>query len=290
VVNISAVWPLAALLLGGCASVPLEQTGALSSYQNLVPSDGVLTHARVGVNKVKVTAARTIRIFPTSFSDAASGAGLSKMQRDMVGNAIDRSLCIGLSDRFHVVAYPAPADLSVHAVITHVGLTDEVIAGASRVVTTGGSIAEKLLLPLPVPVPIPRIPLGLGGLSVEAEAVDGDGHQAAAMIWARGADAVTTKPKVSTAGDAYDLAKFFAGDLSRLLVTGENPFRTLPTLPSISAVASMLGAAPKEPECERFGRGPGVIGLISDNIGLPPEWTDKGAPTSTQEAKDVSTH
>jgi len=52
----------------------------------------------------------------------------------------------------------------------------------------------------------------------------------------------------------------------------------------------MLGVAPKEPECERFGRGPGVIGLISDNIGLPPEWTDKGAPTSMQEAKDVSTH
>jgi hypothetical protein len=290
VLKISAVWASVALLLGGCASVPFEQTGALSSYQNLAPTDGVLTHARVGVNKVKVAAARTIRIFPTSFSDAASRAGLSKMQRDMVGNAIDRSLCVALSDRFHVVTYPAPADLSVHAVITHVGLTDETVAAVSRAVSTGGSIAEKLLLPLPVPVPIPRIPLGLGGLSVEAEAVDDDGHQAAAMIWARGADAVTTKPKVSTAGDAYDLAKFFAGDLSKLLVTAENPFRTLPTLPSINVITSMLGMAPKEPECERFGRGPGVIGLISDNIGLPPEWTDKGAPISTQEAKDVPTN
>jgi hypothetical protein len=102
------------------------------------------------------------------------------------------------------------------------------------------------------------------------------------MIWARGADAFTSKPKVSTAGDAYDLAKTFAADFSKLLVTGSSPFKALPSLPSVDSLTSMLGAAPKEATCEVFGRGPGLVGLASELIGLPPEWTDNGAPVSAQ--------
>jgi hypothetical protein len=108
------------------------------------------------------------------------------------------------------------------------------------------------------------------------------------MMWARGADIMTSKPKVSPAADACDLAKSFANDFSVLLVTGSNPFKTLPTLPSIHSVNSMLGGAPKEPACDRFGRGPGLLGLIGDAVGLPPEWTDKGAPIATQAARDAS--
>jgi hypothetical protein len=233
-------------------------------------------------------AAKTVRIVPTSFSGSASKAGLSEMQRAMVSNVIDRSMCIGLSDRFRLVAETAPADLSVHAEITHVVLTDEMMAGASRAVSVGASVAEKLLVPFPMPVPVPRIPIGLGGLSVEAEALDQNGQQEAAIIWARGADALTSKPKVSSAGDAYDLAKSFAGDLSALLVTGASPFKTLPSLPSLHAVGSMLGGPPREAICDRFGRGPGIPGLIADSIGLPPEWTDKGAEAKTQPAGDPS--
>jgi hypothetical protein len=152
---------MAALLLGGCARVPLEQTGSLSSYEGLAQSDGMLTRARISVNKDNVLAAKTVRIVPTSFTSAAAEAGLSEMQRDMVANAIDRSMCIGLSDRFQLVVGPAPADLSVHAVITHVVPTDEIAAGASRAVSVGASVAEKLLMPVPVPIPTPRIPIGL---------------------------------------------------------------------------------------------------------------------------------
>jgi hypothetical protein len=279
---------VAALLLGGCASVPLEQTGALSSYEGLAQSDGMLTRARINVNKSRVLAAKTIRIVPTSFTTAASEAGLAEMQREMVANAIDRSMCIGLSDRFQLVVGPGPADLSVHAVITRVLLTDEITAGASRVVSVGASVAEKFLMPVPVPIPVPRIPIGLGGLSVEVEALDHSGHQEAAMMWARGADAITSKPKVSTAADAYDMAKSFANDFSVLLVTASSPFNRLPPLPSIHSINSMLGGAPKEAACERFGRAPGLVGIVADAIGLPPEWTDKGAPANPQAAKDPS--
>jgi hypothetical protein len=259
----------------------------LSSYEGLATSNGFLTHARLGVNRNDVLAARTVRIVPTSFSATASAAGLSDTQRLMVGNAIDRSLCIGLSDRFHIVAADAPAELTVHAVITHVGLTDATMAGASRVVSVGASVAEKVFLPYPMPLPTPRIPLGLGGLAVEAEARDRTGRQEAALVWARGADAITSKPKVSTAADAYDLAKAFAGDFSKLVVTASSPFNTMPSLPSIHSVNAMLGGAPSEAACEVFGRGPGVVGMIGDTIGLPPEWTDHGAATTTPTARDM---
>jgi hypothetical protein len=277
------LWSLAAAFCtSGCATVPFEQSGALSSYENLAPSDGMLTRARISVNKAEVLAAKTIRLVPTAFSATAAQAGLSEPQRKMIGNVIDRSLCIELSDRFHVVATGEPADLSVHAVITHVGLTDETAAGVSRAATVGVVVAEKVLIPHPFPTPSPRIPIGLGGLAVEAEALDPAGRQQAAIIWARGANAFTSKPKVSTAGDAYDLAKLFAGDFSKLLLTGSNPFKGPPSLPSIDTVNSMLGGAPKEATCDTFGRGPGVAGLVGDGIGLPPEWTDKGPPSSSQ--------
>jgi hypothetical protein len=276
------------LLTAGCAAVPFEQTGALSSYQSLAPADGVLTRAKVSVNASEVLAARTVQIVPTSFSEPAARAGLSDTQRQMVANAIDRSVCIGLSDRFQIVGTGQPADLSVHAVVTHVGLTDETMAGVSKAVSVGATVVEKVFVPIPIPTPSVRIPIGLGGLSVEAEAVDPQRRQQAAMVWARGADAFTSKPKVSAAGDAYDLAKAFADDFSKLLVTAASPFRKMPSLPSMHKVGSMLGGAPKEAACEAFGRGPGVTGLVADTIGLPPEWTDKGAAAAAPALADNS--
>jgi hypothetical protein len=278
----------AVLLVGSCATVPMDQTDSLSSYEGLAQSDGLLTKARISVSKKEVLAATTVALVPTSFSARAAAAGLSPTQRSMVANAIDRSLCIGLSDRFRIVAMSEPADLRVRAVITHVGLTDEKIAGASRVVTVGASVAEKVFAPVPVPLPVPRIPFGLGGLSVEAEALDANGRQQAAMVWGRGADALTSYPKASTASDAYDLAQAFAKDFSKLLVTASSPFKALPSLPSLNAVNAMFGGAPKEAACDQFGRGPGLSGLIGDGIGLPPEWTDKGPPANPQ-ASDTST-
>lgn len=275
---------IATLFVPGCASVPFEQTGALSSYASLAPADGVLTRAKVSVNQSDVLAAKTLQIMPSSFSGAAAQAGLSDTQRQMVANAIDREMCIELSDRFQIVAAGQPADLTVHAVVTHVGLTNETMAGVSRAASIGAKVVEKVLLPLPVPTPSVRIPIGLGGLSVEAEALDSQRHQQAAMIWARGADAFTSKPKVSAAGDAYDLAKAFADDFSKLMVTGSSPFKKMPSMPSLSSmhkVGSALGGAPKEAACEAFGRSPGVTGIVADTIGLPPEWTDKGAPAPT---------
>lgn len=262
------------VLSSGCANAPTTKGGSLSSYDNMVPSDGVLAKSLVRVSGDNVLAAKTVRIVPTAFAPAASPT-LSTKQRALVANAIDRSLCIGLSERFEVVAADRPADLTTHVLVTQAAPTDEVAAGASKVVSFVPAV-------LGVPAPIPRLPIGLGSLTLEAEAQDQTGKQQAAMIWARGANSFTNSPTVSTAGDAYDLASSFGGDFSQLLVTGETPFGKAPKLPSLDKIGSSLSGKPKNAACEVFGRGPGVAGIIAGTLGMPPEWSDKGAAASDQ--------
>ena len=102
------------------------------------------------------------------------------------------------------------------------------------------------------------------------------------MIWARGANSFTNSPTVSAAGDAYDLAGSFADDYSQLLITGASPFGKAPSLPSFEKIEASLGGKPKYAACEAFGRGPGVVGMVAERLGLPPEWYDKGAPANKQ--------
>lgn len=270
-----AVVAMAMIPLSGCATAPMTQGSSLSSYDSLTPSNGVLTKSLVRVNKDVVLASKTIRIVPTTFPATAAPA-LEDKQRILVANAVDRSLCLGLSERFEVVDTKAPADLTVHAVVTQATATDEVAAGASKVV----SIVPTAL---GIPAPVPRLPIGLGSLTLESEALDTVGKQQAAMIWARGADSFTTSAMVSKAGDAYDLAASFGADLSGLLVTGNSPFGKLPNAPSLQKIGASLGGKPKYVACEAFGRGAGVAGMIAGRVGMPPEWSDKGAPAPANE-------
>jgi hypothetical protein len=275
------------LLLSGCASVPLEQGGSLSSYQDLAQSDGLITRARVRVAKDEILAAGTLRLVPTSFAAAAVDANLSEAQRKLVANAIDRSLCIGLSDRFRILSPAQPADLTVRAVITRIVPTDTTAAAASNAISLATTVVTATGV-VTAPIPSLRLPIGLGGLALEVEALDRTGAQKAAMIWARGATAFAGRPRVATNGDAYDLAASFGDDFSQLMVTGTSPFGKLPSLPSppsLQRLQSLLGGAPKESPCEAFGRSPGVPGLIGGAIGLPPDWTDKGAAQQVQAAR-----
>ena len=265
-------------LMSACATVPLAQTGSLSSYERLQPNDGLLTKARVSVDKDVVLAARTVRIIPTTFSAVAAETRLLETEQKLVANAIDRSICIGLSDRFQVVLPPQMADLTVHVSIASIVPTNETVAAASKVISIGTSVLTNTgIVETAVPIPTVRVPIGLGGIALEAEALDPTGNQQAAMLWARGANSVIGKTRVSRVGDAYELASSFGDDFRGLLVTGVSPFRPkLPSLPSTQRVASLFGGAPKESACEAFGR-VGVSDMLAAQIGFPPEWTDKGA-------------
>ncbi|WP_047309951.1 DUF3313 domain-containing protein [Rhodopseudomonas palustris] len=257
-------------LMSGCATAPLNRAGSLHGYADLKPSDGLVTRSLLKVSREDVLAAKTVRIVPTAFPDPDGRGPLTATQRRLVTNAADRTLCYGLSERFRVVSAAEPADLTVRAVITHVTPTNTVAVGLSK----GAFVAKTVLLP-GVPFPIPRIPIGLGSLSLEAEATDDRGNQKAAMVWGRGATALDPG-RVAEEGDAYGLAASFGDDFSKMLVIGKTPFGGLPSAPSANALMAALGAAPKYPACEAFGRLPGVVGLLGDGIGLPPGWTDQG--------------
>jgi len=263
--------------LPACATAPLVQGVGLSSYDGMTPSDGMITKSRIHVKKDQVLAAKTIHIQPTTFPPTVA-AKLSDQQRALVANAINRALCVNLSDRFEVVAPHVPADLTVRASVTQATETDEVAAGLSAATSLGMSFVD-----LGAPVPIPRIPIGLGNLSIEAEAVDPWGQQQASMLWGRGATALFSSPKASKASDAYDLAAAFGDDFGYLLVKGESPFGgTGINLPSWQKINSAMGLAPKYAACESYGRSPGIAGVVGNKIGLPPEWTDSGAKKAAE--------
>ncbi|MGY3447738.1 DUF3313 domain-containing protein [Bradyrhizobium sp. USDA 4353] len=266
----------AAVGLSGCATAPITQSGALASYRSLEESNGLLAKSVLNINKDNVLAATTVRIMPTTFAGDV-GSVLSEPQQRLVTNAVDRALCLNLSERFTVVLPNERADLTTRTFITQAAATDPVAAGASKVVSAVPGA-------LGVPVPVPRLPIGLGSLTIEAEAVDRKGRQQAAMVWARGANSFTNSPVISQAGDAYDLAGSFSADFGQLLVTGETPFGKPPKIPSIERIGAALGAKPKNPACEAYGRDPGLIGMVASRLGAPPEWTDKGAPASEAQA------
>jgi hypothetical protein len=252
----------------------------LSSYERLQPVDGKFGRkSRVHVDKDAVLAARTVLIVPTSFAGEAAAARLSPRDRRLVANAVDRSVCIALSDRFHIVLPPQTADLTVHVTVAHIVPTDEVAAAATTVLDVSKSVLSHTgVLETSVPIPSVRVPIGLGGIALEGEAVDPTGRQTAAMLWAKGARSFFgNTTRVSPVGDAYELAADFGDDFSELLVTGEDPFQfKWPELPYMHRLKSKFGGAPKESVCDSFGR-KGVTDMIAGKFGAPPEWTDDGA-------------
>lgn len=263
-------------VVGGCASVPLEQANSLKSYEGLTPGEGQLTKAKYKVVSGDLVSTRTIYIEPTTISAVAAQSIKKSSDQALVANVISRALCIGVSDRFVVVDKKENADLVVRATVTRIVPTDPAVAGLSFAISQGASFV--------VPVPVPRLPMGLGGLSVEAEATTRDGKQLGAMVWAKGANVLTTSPRVSQIGDAYSLAASFGDDFSKMLVAGNTPFKGLPKLPSSQKLQSNLGGKHKYQACERFGRAPGLKDLAASQLGMPPSWTDKPAPEQNQQS------
>src|SRR5262249_49520414 len=108
-------------LTAACAaSVPLEQAGLLSSYQHLAPSSGVLAQAQVSVDRDRILEANTVRVIPTSLSAAIAETKLSETQLRLIANAVDRSLCTGLSDRFQILPPRPPPPLPLPPLTTRI--------------------------------------------------------------------------------------------------------------------------------------------------------------------------
>ena len=101
------------------------------------------------------------------FPRPAASAKLSARDRRLVANAVDRSVCIALSDRFHIVLPPQTADLTVHVTIANIVPTDETAAATSKVLDIGKSVLTNTgVIETSVPIPSVRVPIGLGGIAL----------------------------------------------------------------------------------------------------------------------------
>lgn len=264
-----AVFSLA-LGLASCSSVALTESGSLSSYNRLGPVQGSVSKSRTYADTPALLSATSVAILPTKVSPQAAANVKNTSEDKLVSNALDRALCIGLSDKYRVVRPGEPADITVRATITNIVPTGKVAAGISKVATLGTSAV--------LPVGVPRLPIGLGGLAVEAEAVDASGVQRAAILWSRGANSITNGPRISEVGDAYGLAGNFANDFSKMLIKGKKTSGISLDLPSGQKLKSQFGGAPKYAACDAFGRAPGVSGFVAGAVGAPPSWTDDARP------------
>nr|WP_137154427.1 DUF3313 domain-containing protein [Rhizobium sp. FKL33] len=262
------VLSLLAAAVSGCSSVALTDGHTLTSSTGLGPQTGRLSKSRIFVDPAAVGAAKTARIELARLSPDAEARVKDPKDRALVANAVSRALCVGLSDKYRIVGADEPADLTVRTTVTRLTPTGKVAAGVSTAVTLGSSFI--------LPVSAPRLPIGLGGIAVEAEALDAVGAQRAAMVWSRGANAITNSPRVSEIGDAYELSGAFGQEFSRLVIDGKAP-GMMPKIPSGQKLKSTFGGKPKYAACEAFGRAPGVPGMVAGMVGAPPGWTDKSA-------------
>lgn len=268
------------LVLGGCTTVPLTEAGTLTSYSNLSAPKGKFEKKRVYFSKDGLKDVKTVSIAPTALTPAAQKRVEKQKDRLLLTNAIDRAICITMSEKYEIVPFGTPADLTVRTAVTDIVPTEPSVAGAAKAISIGSSLA--------LPVGIPRLPFGLGGLAVEAEAVDRDGKQRSAIVWSKGANSFTSEARVSPVGDAYDLAGAFGKDFSRMVVAGKEPGNFDLRLPSGYDIRTSFGGKPGSAVCENFGRVPGVVGMIGASIGAPPSWTDKGGklPVTAEDAAD----
>lgn len=252
----SAAMTALLLSVAACASAPLKPGGNLASYEGLTKAEGPRTKARIRYDAAALAQARTARIAPAAFSPEVA-AELNEEQKALVAAALNRTLCDRVAERYDIVSDGAPADLTVTSTITHLEKTEGGLAGAS--------IAASALSPIPF---TPRLPIGMGSLAGESEVKDASGRQVAAMMWARGADAFTTDPRLSKIGDAYELSEAFGRDMGRMVIRHSDPFKSAPK-------KTWEERKGDDPQCAVFGEKPGLAGFIGERLGAPPGWTDK---------------
>jgi hypothetical protein len=186
--------------LAACAT-PGKPSGQLSSYEGLSTRDGAV---RTGLSERRTTApadrVRRVAIEPTRIVPGPKTDWLSDGERELLRRETDAQLCFELTERFELTTSPAEADARVRALITRVKPTGRFGSTVSA--------ASGFFIPGPIGL---RVPGALGGLGAEAEMVDRDGKQLAALVWNRNATTVgTDNPSLSRLGDALQFVEPFA--------------------------------------------------------------------------------
>lgn len=201
-VPLVAALGLSAACVTGCATAPEPTSGYLSSYEGLTArSDTVRASVRQRRDDAGAQAIEQIHIERAELT-AGAAAALSPEDWTLVLGEMERQVCYELSERFTVLDGPAPGAARVRLAATRISPTGQAGSVASA--------AASYFIPGPIGL---RAPGATGGLAAEAELLDPDGRQVAAIVWARNATVIGTEnPSLSRVGDAHQLAEAF-GDM-----------------------------------------------------------------------------
>lgn len=211
-----------AALLGtaACQGSPTPRSGHLTSYAAL-PEAGqpAKSSGHRSGDDAASDAITAVFIVPAVLAPGID-TELSDEERMMVLREVDRQICFELSERFVILPAPATDGASIRTII--VGLQSN-----SRV---GSAAAAAVDFVNPLSFVNFRVPATTGGLAVESELLGADGRQIAAIVWSKKAGVVgRTKPSLSRAGDALQLAEPLGDTIAATFASDKRPKRKIAT-------------------------------------------------------------
>lgn len=258
---------LVALLLQACASAPKNLAPGIASTQTLeVIRDDSYAKAERYLNVDAVRAVQRVGLPRVLLAEGALGEGISAAQGALVANRAARDVCTNLAPflRFD----DANPELAIELQVTAIRPT------------SGGASGVSAVLGVFVPGPF-RLPAGLGGFAADAVARR-NGEDLLVLRWAEGASAVADDAKISSIGDAYQLAGQFADDFTDNLIDplGSKGER-LPRLEGAVINANQALCEARFGKANIAGRGASIF------LPLSPEAIDSGAPASAANGAGV---
>lgn len=252
--------PVALLALAACAGTP-ERSTFLSSYEDLnARTDMVRAGALDRSDRDAIAEVAAVSIAPTVYAPTDPKSDwMTPQERTLLLREVDAQLCFELSERF-AIAQPGerPDAARVRAAVTEVVPTGRVGSAAAA--------AASFFIPGPIGL---RAPGTLGGFAAEAEMLDTQGEQIAAILWRRTATAVgTDNPSLSRVGDALQFVEPFADAAAEAMS------------PETYAERDNSGADPCATYGPRF-RPEGFLSRFATGLYIPETSAARRAPTET---------
>lgn len=217
----------AAGLVSACASAPTS-SGFLTRYDGMTPREGTLRSRLAETARSEaLTGVRVIALEPATLLQGPATDWMSAAERELVLRETDAQLCFELTERYRLAGEGETPDALVRAAVTMVRPTGRVASALSA--------AADFFIPGPIGL---RAPGTTGALAAEAEMLDGQGAQIAAISWTRAATPVgTDTPSLSRVGDALQFVEPFADEAARVM----------------TAPGATPAGAPDPDPCARFG-------------------------------------
>jgi hypothetical protein len=193
----SSLAAVAMLLATGCASLPPPKDGGTPAGYREIRNE---PHYRLALRPGEAAwpLPPLFRLPQATVSEGAIGTGITPEQAAVVATHAARSMCLALAPWMQWTTAEEGGRILLQ--VQRIGASNSELAATSAVLDA--------LVPGPF-----RLPAGLGTLEVNTRVEDAAGASVLDVRWARGANPLIHRARVSTIGDAWELAPSNARDL-----------------------------------------------------------------------------